>query len=86
LPTPKVLVGYREEATLPVFVMELHPRCCICLEGQRDRVTDPVTAQMGTLGSQVVQLKLYDPEPNGIVERVNRHLETAFRRGLRLTR
>jgi transposase len=29
--------------------------------GRRGRLTDPVTAQMGTLGSRIIQLKPYDP-------------------------
>ncbi|HUO38677.1 MAG TPA: hypothetical protein VMU34_12930 [Mycobacterium sp.] len=29
---------------------------------RRGRLTDPVTALMGTLGSRIVQLKPYDPE------------------------
>jgi hypothetical protein len=33
---------------------------------------------MGTLGSRLVQLKPYDPESKGIVERANRYLETSF--------
>lgn len=46
--------------------------------GRRGRLTDPVTALMGTLGSRLVQLKPYDPESKGIVERANRYLETSF--------
>jgi transposase len=46
--------------------------------GRRGRLTDPVTAQMGTLGSRIIQLKPYDPESKGIVERINRYLETSF--------
>jgi transposase len=46
--------------------------------GRRGRLTDPVTALMGTLGSRLVQLKRYDPESKGIVERANRYLETSF--------
>src|SRR3954471_15518551 len=37
--------------------------------GRRGRLTEPVTALMGTLGSRLVQLKLYDPESKGMVER-----------------
>jgi hypothetical protein len=50
-------------------------------------LTEPVTALVGTLGSRLVQLKPYDPESNGIVERANRYLETSFLPGrkLRLT-
>lgn len=46
--------------------------------GRRGRLTDPVTALVGTLGSRLVQLKPYDPESKGIVERANRYLETSF--------
>lgn len=46
--------------------------------GRRGRLTDPVTALMGTLGSRLVQLKPYDPESKGIVERANWYLETSF--------
>lgn len=46
--------------------------------GRRGRLTDPVTALMGTLGSRLVQLKPCDPESKGIVERANRYLETSF--------
>ena len=46
--------------------------------GRRGRLTDPVTALMGTLGARIVQLKPYDPESKGIVERANRYLETSF--------
>jgi hypothetical protein len=45
---------------------------------RRGRLTDPVTALMGTLGSRLVQLQPYDPESKGIVERANRYLETSF--------
>ncbi|MGW0160440.1 IS21 family transposase [Mycobacterium sp. NPDC003323] len=46
--------------------------------GRRGRLTDPVTALMGTLGSRLLQMKPYDPESKGIVERANRYLETSF--------
>lgn len=46
--------------------------------GRRGRLTDPVTALMGTLGSRLVQLKPCDPESKGMVERANRYLETSF--------
>lgn len=45
---------------------------------RRGRLTDPVTASMGALGSRLVQLKPYDPESKGMVERANRYLETSF--------
>ncbi|MBF4191504.1 Mu transposase domain-containing protein, partial [Mycolicibacterium phlei] len=53
--------------------------------GRRGRLTDPVTALMGTLGSRLVQLKPYDPESKGIVERANRYLETSFLPGRSFT-
>jgi len=53
--------------------------------GRRGRLTDPVTALMGTLGSRVVQLKPYDPESKGMVERANRYLETSFLPGRSFT-
>lgn len=46
--------------------------------GRRGRLTNPVTALMGTLGSRLVQLKPCDPESKGMVERANRYLETSF--------
>ncbi|MFC7958866.1 IS21 family transposase [Rhodococcoides kroppenstedtii] len=46
--------------------------------GRRGRLTDPVTAFVGTLATTLVQLKPYDPESKGIVERTNRYLETSF--------
>ncbi|ODR15736.1 IS21 family transposase [Mycobacterium gordonae] len=53
--------------------------------GRRGRLTDPVTALVGTLGSRLVQLKPYDPESKGMVERANRYLETSFLPGRRFT-
>ncbi|TDK98109.1 IS21 family transposase [Mycobacterium paragordonae] len=53
--------------------------------GRRGRLTDPVTALMGTLGARLVQLKPYDPESKGMVERANRYLETSFLPGRTFT-
>jgi transposase len=53
--------------------------------GRRGRLTEPVTALMGTLGSRLVQLKPYDPESKGMVERANRYLETSFLPGRSFT-
>lgn len=53
--------------------------------GRRGRLTDPVTALMGTLGARLVQLKPYDPESKGMVERANRYLETSFLPGRSFT-
>ena len=53
--------------------------------GRRGRLTDPVTALMGTLGSRLVQLKPHDPESKGMVERANRYLETSFLPGRSFT-
>ncbi|WP_395311938.1 IS21 family transposase [Mycobacterium sp. AMU20-3851] len=46
--------------------------------GRRGRLSEPVTALVGTLGSRLVQMKPNDPESKGMVERVNRYLETSF--------
>lgn len=46
--------------------------------GRRGRLTEPVTALIGTLGSRLVQLKPCDPESKGIAERANRYMETSF--------
>jgi plasmid maintenance system antidote protein VapI len=46
--------------------------------GRRGRLSDPVTGFVGTLATKLVQLKPYDPESKGIVERANRYLETSF--------
>jgi transposase len=114
-PTPKIPVGFGQEAMLPVLVMVaafsrfigavmLPSRQTMDLVagmwqllsgsfaavphelwwdneagiGRRGRLSDPVTALMGTLGSRLVQLKPYDPESKGMVERANRYLETSF--------
>ena len=53
--------------------------------GRRGRLTEPVTALMGTLGSRLVQMKPYDPESKGMVERANRYLETSFLPGRSFT-
>ncbi|CAM3455940.1 transposase [Mycobacterium intermedium] len=53
--------------------------------GRRGRLTDPVTALMGSLGSRLVQLKPYDPESKGMVERANRYLEISFLPGRSFT-
>ena len=53
--------------------------------GRRGRLTEPVTALMGTLGSRLVQMKPYDPESKGMVERANRYLETSFLPGRTFT-
>jgi hypothetical protein len=39
----------------------------------------------GTLGSRLVQLKPYDPESKGIVERANHYLETSILPGRSFT-
>jgi hypothetical protein len=53
--------------------------------GRRGRLTDPVTALMGTLGARLLQLKPYDPESKGMVERANRYLETSLLPGRSFT-
>ena len=49
--------------------------------GQRGRLAQGVASFAGTLATQVVQLKPYDPESKGIVERRNGWLETSFMPG-----
>ena len=53
--------------------------------GRRGRLTEPVTALVGTLGARLVQMKPYDPESKGMVERANRYLETSFLPGRSFT-
>lgn len=53
--------------------------------GRRNRLAEGVAAFMGTLGSRIVQLKAYDPESKGIVERANEYLETSFLPGRSFT-
>lgn len=53
--------------------------------GRHGRLTDPVTALVGTLGSPLVQMKPNDPESKGMVERANRYLETSFLPGRSFT-
>lgn len=53
--------------------------------GQRGRLTQPVSAFAGTLATRVVQLKPFDPESKGIVERCNGFMETSFMPGRRFT-
>jgi transposase len=49
--------------------------------GRRNNLTDQVTSFAGTLGTKFVQLKPYDPESKGIVERMNGFFETSFMPG-----
>lgn len=46
--------------------------------GRRNRLAEGVTGFVGTLGTRIVQLKPFDPESKGIVERANQYLETSF--------
>lgn len=49
--------------------------------GQRGRLADGVSSFAGTLAAKIVQLKPYDPESKGIVERHNGFFETSFMPG-----
>lgn len=49
--------------------------------GQRGRLAHGVASFAGTLATKVVQLKPYDPESKGIVERRNGWFETSFMPG-----
>ena len=53
--------------------------------GRRNRLADGVTAFCGALGCRIVQLKPFDPESKGIVERSNQYLETSFLPGRTFT-
>ena len=53
--------------------------------GQRGRLAQPVAAFAGILATRVVQLRPYDPESKGIVERRNGWLETSFLPGRTFT-
>lgn len=53
--------------------------------GQRGRLAQGVAAFAGTLATKVVQLKPYDPESKGIVERRNGWFETSFLPGRTFT-
>jgi transposase len=49
--------------------------------GRNHKLTDQVTSLAGTLGTKFDQLKPYDPESKGIVERMNGFFETSFMPG-----
>ena len=53
--------------------------------GQRGRLAQGVAAFAGTLATKVVQLKPFDPESKGIVERRNGWFETSFMPGRTFT-
>ena len=46
--------------------------------GRRNRLAEGVSGFCGTLATRVVQLRPFDPESKGIVERANGYLETSF--------
>jgi len=46
--------------------------------GRRNHLADGVSAFCGALATRIVQLKPFDPESKGIVERANQFLETSF--------
>ena len=45
--------------------------------GRRNKLAEGITGLVGTLGTRIVQLKPFDPESKGIVERANQYLETS---------
>ena len=51
--------------------------------GRGGRLAEGVAGFTGTLATKIVQLKPFDPESKGIVERVNGYLETSFLPGRR---
>jgi len=53
--------------------------------GRRNRLAEGVPGFVGTLATKIVQLKAYDPESKGVVERANGYLETSFLPGREFT-
>lgn len=53
--------------------------------GRRNKLADGVSAFCGALATRIVQLKPFDPESKGIVERANQFLETSFLPGRSFT-
>ncbi len=53
--------------------------------GRRNHLAEGVTGFVGMLGTKIVQLKPFDPESKGIVERANQYLETSFLPGRAFT-
>jgi hypothetical protein len=53
--------------------------------GRRGKLSGGVTGFQGTLATRFVQLKPFDPESKGIVERMNGFLETSFMPGRTFT-
>ena len=53
--------------------------------GRRNKLAEGVTGFVGMLGTRIVQLKPFDPESKGIVERANQYLETSFLPGRSFT-
>jgi len=53
--------------------------------GRRNRLAEGVPGFVGTLATRIVQLKAYDPESKGVVERANGYLETSFLPGREFT-
>jgi len=53
--------------------------------GRGGRLADGVAGFTGTLATKIVQLKPFDPESKGIVERSNGYLETSFLPGRRFS-
>jgi hypothetical protein len=53
--------------------------------GRRGKLAEGVSAFTGTLATRIVQLKPYDPESKGIVERRNGFFETSFMPGRTFT-
>jgi transposase len=53
--------------------------------GRRNHLATGVTEFVGALATRIVQLKPFDPESKGIVERANQFLETSFMPGRTFT-
>ncbi|MDQ0620113.1 hypothetical protein QFZ33_004137 [Arthrobacter globiformis] len=46
--------------------------------GRRNSYATRMAASVGVLATRIVQVKPFDPETQGVVERANRLLETTF--------
>ena len=54
--------------------------------GRRNGYAAGVAAFAGVLATRIVQVKLFDPESKGVVERANQFLETSFLPGRTFTK
>lgn len=69
---------------LTTFISNRCARCWRCWD-QLFESTETISSLTGTLATRIVQLKPYDPESKGIVERRNQFFETSFMPGRTFT-